>query len=248
MLFHNHMKSTHDDQNNDDEITCHNNSDSDSSYKKQDSKSTDILSQMTTEKAMSNNSTSTTRSSSSSSTSTTSSSSKSNNWIHLLEQMLDPIISSPFFATFLFWLPFLANDKLRHRVSIFLSTYLDLNIALPVTAVGTIFAVLYLSYQNRLVDIELAQQTTEEALAALKEIRSAQISFSGGGGVNPEEFQRALENYEYVLRQELMLRSILPGVKVLDAPNDPFEREEDVVAAKMFLGMRITRDGKLEPL
>jgi hypothetical protein len=164
-----------------------------------------------------------------------------------IDLIIDPIISSPFFATFLFWLPFFANDKLRHRVATFLSTYLDLTIAIPTTGICIIFVIFYQSYQNRLMDIELARQTTQQALTTLKEIRSAQISYNNV--VDPKEFQMALENYEYVLRQELGLRYIVRGiVKVPNAPFDPLDREEDAAAVKMYLGMRITKDGELEPL
>jgi hypothetical protein len=37
-------------------------------------------------------------------------------------------------------------------------------------------------------------------------------------------------------------------VKVPNAPFDPLDREEDAAAVKMYLGMRITKDGELEPL
>lgn len=161
-----------------------------------------------------------------------------------MDLIIDPILTSPYFATFLFWLPFLANDKLRHRIATFLSIYLDLTIAIPTTVICIVFALLYLSYQNRLVDIDLARQTTEQALVRLKEIRSAQISYND---VDPREYQMALENYEYVLRQELDLRYIVPGIKVPNASHDPLDREEDVAAVQMFLGMRITKEGKLEP-
>lgn len=162
----------------------------------------------------------------------------------ILEQILDPIISSPFFATFLFWLPFLGNEKLRFRASNFLSKYLDLTIAIPVTGVCVVFAVAYISYQNRLLDIELAQGTTSEALKQLREARSAQISYSG---VDDSNFQMALKNYEYVLREEIEMRTIVPGIRVPNAPNDPSEREEDVAAAKTFLRMKFSDDGDLVP-
>jgi len=162
----------------------------------------------------------------------------------VLEQIFDPIISSPLFATFLFWLPFLANDKLRHRISNFLSKYLDLTIAIPVTCVCLVFAVPYLSYQNRLLDIELAQGTTEEALSQLREARSAQISSIG----NDSDFQMALENYEYVLTEEITLRSIAPGIPVPNAPNDPSIREGDVAAVKTFLNMEFSNDGHLQSI
>lgn len=162
----------------------------------------------------------------------------------VLEQIFDPIISSPLFATFLFWLPFVANDKLRFRASNFLSKYLDLTIAIPVTGVCLIFAVPYLSYQNRLLDIDIAQGITEQALKQLREARSAQISSSG----DDYEFKMALENYEYVLKQEISLRSIAPGIQVPNAPNDPSVREGDVSAVKTFLNMEFSNDGNLQNL
>jgi len=170
--------------------------------------------------------------------------SKKGNVAGILEQILDPIISSPFFATFLFWLPFLGNAKLRFRASNFLSKYLDLTIAIPVTGVCFVFAVAYISYQTRLLDIELAQGTTSESLKQLRKARSAQISYSGVDDSNVKKFQMAVENYEYVLREEIELRSIAPFPS---APNDPSEREEDIAAVKTFLRMKFSDDGELVP-
>jgi hypothetical protein len=160
----------------------------------------------------------------------------------ILEQILDPIISSPFFATFLFWIPFIGNAKLRLRASNFLSKYLDLTIAIPVTGVCVVLAIAYVSYQNRLLDIELAQGTTSEALKQLRKARSAQLSYSG---VDDSKFQMALKNYEYVLREEIEMRSIAKGIRVPNAPNDPSEREEDIVAIQTFLSMKFSDDGDL---
>lgn len=165
---------------------------------------------------------------------------------NIFEEILDPIISSPYFATFLFWLPFLANDRLRNRVSNFLAQYLDLSIALPVFAIGSIVGVVYLSYQTRLMDIEYAQSTTEDALRQLREARAAQMSGSQAREVLEMDYQKALESYEYVLRQELELRSFA-GMKV-NAPNAPSEREEDLQAITTLLNMKISEDGNLEML
>ncbi|GFH52191.1 predicted protein [Chaetoceros tenuissimus] len=165
---------------------------------------------------------------------------------NIFEEIFDPIISSPYFATFLFWLPFLANDRLRNRVSNFLAQYLDLSIALPVFAIGSIVGVVYLSYQTRLMDIEYAQSTTEDALRQLREARAAQMSGSQAKEVLEMDYQRALENYEYVLKQELELRSFA-GMKV-NAPNAPGEREEDLQAITTLLNMKISEDGNLEML
>jgi len=160
--------------------------------------------------------------------------------------IIDIIIESPLFTSFLFWAPFIFNPKLRLRFTNFLSKYLDLSIAVPVFGVGTIVAVLYVSYQNQLVDIGLASETTEESLRVVREIRRAQMT--GGarrnidnngddGAVSIEkEYEMALENYGYALGEELQLRNTfltLP-VKIPNAPEGP-----DRAAAKQFLGMEI---------
>ena len=155
--------------------------------------------------------------------------------------IFESIWESPFFSVFLFWVPFVANEKLRRRFANFVSAYLDLRIAIPVSIVGIVGAVIYVSYQNRLLDIELASNTTEESLRILREVRKAQMTASGGKSVE-REFEMALENYDYTLREELKLRytfAMLP-LKVPDAPEGP-----DRAAAKQFLGMEIDDAGDL---
>jgi hypothetical protein len=67
------------------------------------------------------------------------------------------------------------------------------------------------------------------------------MTASGGKSVE-REFEMALENYDYTLREELKLRytfAMLP-LKVPDAPEGP-----DRAAAKQFLGMEIDDAGDL---
>jgi len=164
---------------------------------------------------------------------------------NIFEQIFDPIISNPLFPTFLFWLPFVANDKLRKRFSYFVSTNLDLRIAVPVSGACLVGAVLYLVYQDRVYGIELAMSRTAEALKQLRGARTAQISY-GGGSSDDDEYKMALENYEHFLREELELRLVVPGLKVPNVPGAPAEREEDRAAVRQFLGMEITEAGDLE--
>ena len=96
-----------------------------------------------------------------------------------IESIIDPIISNPLFGNFLFWLPFVANPKLRLRARTFLNENFDLTIAGPVTGVGICIATLYWIYSNRLIDIELATGRTEEALRLVRQEKMSQ--FLGNG-------------------------------------------------------------------
>lgn len=165
----------------------------------------------------------------------------------------DSIWTSPLYSAFLFWTPFVANPKLRTRFSNFVSNNVDLRIAVPVTVVSVLFVGIYVYYQNRVYDVIVARNATEDILRELREIRRMQMS-SGGYGDSArtgsgsraatsaggqEDFKEALGRYEKALREEVDLRSEIasfPG----DGPEGP-----DKAAAEQFLGMRINEDGVL---
>merc|ERR1712008_289548 len=48
---------------------------------------------------------------------------------------------------------------------------------------------------------------------------------------------------EMALNDELSLRTIIPGVRIV-APNDPKKQEQDVAAAKQFLGVDLNEDNQ----
>lgn len=56
-----------------------------------------------------------------------------------------------------------------------------------------------------------------------------------------ERVETAIKAYETALKEELSLRTIIPGVRIV-APNDAARREEDIVAAKQFLDLDIVID------
>jgi hypothetical protein len=56
-----------------------------------------------------------------------------------------------------------------------------------------------------------------------------------------QRVKNALNEYEVSLKEELNLRTIIPGVRIV-APNDAARREEDISAAKQFLGLDILLD------
>lgn len=53
--------------------------------------------------------------------------------------------------------------------------------------------------------------------------------------------KNAIKAYENALKEELNLRTILPGIRIV-APNDAARREEDIAAAKQFLDWDILLD------
>ena len=56
-----------------------------------------------------------------------------------------------------------------------------------------------------------------------------------------QRVKNALNEYEVSLKEELNLCTIIPGVRIV-APNDAARREEDISAAKQFLGLDILLD------
>ncbi len=167
--------------------------------------------------------------------------------------MVDPVISAPSFATFLFWLPFFANPTLRYRAYHFLSTKIGENSVVPIIAITVMTFISYLIYQDRLDTIELARGRTADALQRLKDARSSQLSGKNNDNMDSnivmeDYYNTAMEYYQQTLTEELNARYILPGVKVPGVDWDPSDRDEDKAAARQFLNMEITEDGTLKGL
>lgn len=89
----------------------------------------------------------------------------------------------------------------------------------------------------------------EEALALLRQVKSEQLDLPSqkrnNDAINDEiiltmeqRVTNATKAYEDALKDELNLRTIIPGVRIV-APNDAARREEDIVAAKQFLNWDI---------
>ena len=77
--------------------------------------------------------------------------------------------------------------------------------------------------------------------------KEGQEEDGGGTGITmTEAVEAALEEYEEALRDELELRRLAPGIRIV-APNDPGgEGGEDAAAARRFLGMDIGYDERGE--
>jgi len=104
--------------------------------------------------------------------------------------------------------------------------------------------ILYSLLQFRINKIKNASERRSDSLKSLREIKSAQLDSSVDLLKKPteDEVLAAVSDYKIALTEELKLRTILPGIRIV-APNDPKRREEDVAAAKQFLGFDL-RDGE----
>jgi len=110
----------------------------------------------------------------------------------------------------------------------------------PALSAFVIIAVVFSLLQFRINQVRDAGERRQEALAMLRTIKSAQLDSTDFESSmerqtpNEEEVQAALDAYKNSLQEELNLRTIIPGVRIV-APNDPKRREEDIAAAKQFL-------------
>lgn len=103
-----------------------------------------------------------------------------------------------------------------------------------------IIAVVFTLLQLRINAVSNAAKRRSLALEALRKAESLQLSASDVGieaSDRPTEEQviNAKQEYENALREEMGLRTIIPGVRIV-APNDPKRDEEERAAAKRFLG------------
>mmetsp|Transcript_31145 Transcript_31145/g.67363 ORF Transcript_31145/g.67363 Transcript_31145/m.67363 type:complete len:274 (-) Transcript_31145:49-870(-) len=95
-----------------------------------------------------------------------------------------------------------------------------------------IIAIVFTLLQLRINAVSDAAKRRSFALEALRQAESLQLASD-----QPTEDQvtRAKKKYENALREEMDLRTIVPGVRIV-APNDPKRDEEERAAAKRFLG------------
>mmetsp|Transcript_27260 Transcript_27260/g.41017 ORF Transcript_27260/g.41017 Transcript_27260/m.41017 type:complete len:326 (-) Transcript_27260:18-995(-) len=112
-----------------------------------------------------------------------------------------------------------------------------------------IIAVVFSLLQIRINSVRDASTRREEALSFLRQVKSEQLdlsfqSRSTGSNEqamakeqadnNNDKVKDAIKAYEIALKEELDLRTIVPGVRIV-APNDASRREQDIAAAKQFL-------------
>ena len=157
--------------------------------------------------------------------------------------VFDKIWESSYFSSFLFWIPFIANERLRNRFTNFLSEHFDLSTVIPLSLVGITSTAAYVSYKNKMSEIELANSATNESIRQLREIRKSQMTASVEKNLE-NDYQQALKNYEYLLRKELRSRNtfVMLPLKIPNKVEGP-----DKSVAKQFLGMEINESGDLVP-
>lgn len=97
--------------------------------------------------------------------------------------------------------------------------------------------VTYSLLQLRINGVRDAADRRKIALDSLRLVKSAQ--FSEINKPSEEEVIAAETLYRNALTDELDLRTIIPGVRIA-APNDPQKKEEDIAAAKQFLGIDLS--------
>lgn len=95
--------------------------------------------------------------------------------------------------------------------------------------------------------VEQAVERRKAALSDLRQVKSAELS-SSSAETRPDAdtVKRALQEYQDALKSEDELRTLIPGVRVV-APNQPAgANEEDVAAARQFLGIDLDSAPKEE--
>lgn len=103
-----------------------------------------------------------------------------------------------------------------------------------------IIAIVFTLLQLRINAVSNAAKRRSSALETLRKVESLQLSATDGGlnaSDRPTEGQvtRAKAEYENALKEELGLRTIVPGIRIV-APNDPTRDEKERADAKRFLG------------
>ncbi|KAL7483930.1 hypothetical protein ACHAW6_009573 [Cyclotella cf. meneghiniana] len=110
-------------------------------------------------------------------------------------------------------------------------------INVPAATAFLLIAVVFTLLQIRINAVSNAAKRRSRALEELRRVESLQLAGSDDSLKRPNgmDVSLAREEYESALREELNLRKIIPGVRIV-APNDPKRDAEQRAAAKRFLG------------
>ena len=113
-----------------------------------------------------------------------------------------------------------------------------------VPALGSflVIVVVFSLLQIRISQVNQAVECRKEALTKLRSIKSREIS-SPDDRPSMEQLQQAVHEYEQAIANEESLRSVIPGIRIV-APNGLASSEEDIRAAKQFLGLDLRTDLK----
>ena len=106
----------------------------------------------------------------------------------------------------------------------------------PALSSFLIISIVFGLLQQRINSVSTAAKRRSEALESLRKVESLQLSVSDEDRPTEADVVRAKAAYESALKNELSLRTLIPGVVRIVAPNDPKREEEERAAAKRFLG------------
>ena len=105
----------------------------------------------------------------------------------------------------------------------------------PALTSFVIISIVFGLLQQRINSVSAAAKRRSEALESLRKVESLQLSVSDKDRPTEADVVQAKAAYESALKNELSLRTVIPGVRIV-APNDPKREEEERAAAKRFLG------------
>lgn len=105
----------------------------------------------------------------------------------------------------------------------------------PALSSFLIISIVFGLLQQRINSVSTAAKRRSEALETLRKVESLQLSVSDEDRPTEADVLQAKAAYESALKNELSLRTIIPGVRIV-APNDPKREEDERAAAKRFLG------------
>jgi len=115
-------------------------------------------------------------------------------------------------------------------------------INIPALGSFLLIVVVFSLLQIRISQVNEAAVRRKEALTELRRIKSSELSSEGKDRPTSEQIQQALQCYETSLSNEESLRTIIPGIRIV-APNGPVSSsQEDIRAAKQFLGIDLSTD------
>lgn len=105
----------------------------------------------------------------------------------------------------------------------------------PALSSFLIISIVFGLLQQRINSVSTAAKRRSEALESLRKVESLQLSVSDKDRPTEADVVQAKAAYESALKNELSLRTLIPGVRIV-APNDPKREEDERAAAKRFLG------------
>ena len=111
---------------------------------------------------------------------------------------------------------------------------------IPALSSFLVIAVIFSSLILRVRSVEQAAERRKAALVDLRRVKSMQLSASSDDDrPDADKVARALKEYEDALKSEEDLRTLIPGVRVVAPNQSAGSNEQDITAARQFLGIEL---------